>query len=38
MTVCERYTGNNTGAEPVRTGQGADSQYCRYETSDITQR
>jgi hypothetical protein len=38
MTVCERYTGNNTGAEPVRTGQGSDSMYCRYETSDITQR
>ena len=38
MTICERYTGNSTGAEPVRTGQGADSQYCRYETSDIIQR
>src|SRR5262245_62100156 len=23
MTVCERYTGNSTGAEPVRTGQGS---------------
>lgn len=38
MTICERYTGNSTGAEPVRTGTGADSQYCRYESSDITQR
>jgi hypothetical protein len=38
MTICERYTGNSTGAEPVRTGTGPDSQYCRYETSDITQR
>jgi hypothetical protein len=38
VTVCERYTGNNTGAEPVRTGTGPDSQYCRYQTSDITQR
>ena len=38
MTICERYTGNSTGAEPVRTGQGPDSQYCRYETSDIIQR
>jgi hypothetical protein len=38
ITICERYTGNNNGAEPVRTGTGADSQYCRYEASDITQR
>jgi hypothetical protein len=38
MTICERYTGNSTGAEPIRTGTGPDSQYCRYETSDITQR
>jgi hypothetical protein len=38
VTVCERYTGNSTGAEPVRTGTGPDSQYCRYQTSDITQR
>jgi pectate lyase len=38
MTICERYTGNNTGAEPIRTGEGADSQYCRYESSDIIQR
>ncbi len=38
VTVCERYTGNSTGAEPVKTGSGPDSQYCRYETSDIIQR
>jgi hypothetical protein len=38
MRVCERYTGNNTGAEPVRTGEGPDSMYCRYDSSDITQR
>jgi len=38
ITICERYTGNNNGGEPVRTGSGPDSQYCRYETSDITQR
>jgi hypothetical protein len=36
--ICERYTGNTTGAEPVRTGEGPDSMYCRYTTSDITQR
>ena len=38
MTICERYTGNSTGAEPVQTGEGADSQYCRYESGDIIQR
>jgi pectate lyase len=38
MTICERYTGNSTGAEPIQTGEGADSQYCRYESSDIIQR
>jgi hypothetical protein len=38
VRVCERYTGNNTGAEPVRTGEGADGTYCRYETADIIQR
>jgi len=26
--ICERYTGNNTGAEPVRTGTGIDGTYC----------
>ena len=36
--ICDRYTGNNTGAEPVKTGSGSDSQYCRYTSSDITQR
>jgi pectate lyase len=38
FTICERYTGNDSGDEPVRTGTGADSQYCRYEESDITRR
>ena len=27
-TICERYTGNDTGAEPVKTGSGIDGQYC----------
>jgi len=35
-TICERYTGNNTGAEPVKTGNGADGTYCMYSSSDIT--
>lgn len=33
---CVRYTGNNTGKEPVETGSGPDGTYCRYSTSDIT--
>jgi hypothetical protein len=27
-SLCERYTGNDTGAEPVKTGSGIDGQYC----------
>jgi pectate lyase len=38
VTICERFTGNNTGAEPVKTGSGPDAQYCRYQDSDITRR
>jgi hypothetical protein len=34
-TICERYTGNNTGAEPPATGSGADGKYCIYAASDI---
>ncbi|MFI9030827.1 pectate lyase [Streptomyces sp. NPDC053560] len=33
---CVRYTGNNTGKEPVETGSGPDGTYCRYSTSDIS--
>jgi pectate lyase len=36
IRICERYTGNSTGAEPVRTGDGADGTYCMYSASDIT--
>jgi pectate lyase len=36
IRICERYTGNNTGAEPVRTGDGPDGTYCMYSASDIT--
>jgi hypothetical protein len=38
ITICERYTGNSSGAEPTKTGSGSDSQYCRYQDSDITRR
>jgi hypothetical protein len=36
ISVCDRFTGNNTGAEPKKTGSGADGTYCRYSSSDIT--
>ncbi len=36
VSICDRYTGNSSGAEPVKTGSGSDSQYCRYSASDIT--
>lgn len=38
ITICQRYTGNNTGAEPFQTGSGADGQYCLYQDSDIENR
>jgi hypothetical protein len=36
IRICERYTGNSSGAEPVRTGDGPDGTYCMYNASDIT--
>ena len=36
LTVCQRYTGNNTGAEPPKNGSGADGTVCMYSTSDIS--
>jgi pectate lyase len=33
--ICERYDGNNTGAEPSSVGVGADGTFCIYQTSDI---
>jgi len=36
MTICQRYTGNNTGAEPPQIGSGADGTNCIYSGSDIT--
>jgi hypothetical protein len=33
--ICERYEGNDTGAEPESTGEGPDGAYCQYESSDI---
>jgi hypothetical protein len=36
LTICQRYTGNNTGAEPPKNGSGADGTVCMYAASDIT--
>jgi len=33
---CQKYIGNNTGAEPTTKGSGPDGTYCKYATSDIT--
>jgi pectate lyase len=34
-TICQRYTGNDTGAEPTATGTGPDGKVCIYKASDI---
>ena len=36
VTICQRYTGNNTGAEPTSAGSGADGTVCKYAAADIT--
>ena len=33
--ICDKYTGNNTGAEPPKIGSGADGVNCFYSASDI---
>ena len=35
MKICDRFTGNNSGAEPTKTGTGADGKNCLYMDSDI---
>jgi hypothetical protein len=35
ISICDRYTANNTGAEPVKTGSGNDGTYCIYAASEI---
>jgi len=35
ITICQRYTGNDTGAEPKATGSGADGKVCIYQPTDI---
>ena len=36
MKICERYDGNNTGAEPTSVGVGADGTFCIYAAADIS--
>jgi hypothetical protein len=38
IVPCQKYIGNNTGAEPVTNGSGPDGTYCNYKSSDITYR
>jgi hypothetical protein len=33
---CQKYIGNNTGAEPTTNGTDADGTYCNYSTADLT--
>lgn len=36
MKICERYDGNNAGAEPSSIDTGADCTFCIYTAADIT--
>ncbi|MGW2529051.1 pectate lyase [Streptomyces sp. NPDC001595] len=36
ITVCERFQGNSSGAEPTSLGSGPDGTYCRYSASDVS--
>jgi hypothetical protein len=35
IVICQRYTGNDTGAEPPTTSSGPDGKVCIYQASDI---
>jgi hypothetical protein len=35
ITICQRYVGNSSGAEPYVVGTGPDAEHCLYEPSDI---
>jgi hypothetical protein len=35
IVICQKYIGNNTGAEPPKNGSGPDGTYCKYSSSDI---
>ncbi|MFJ3667578.1 pectate lyase [Streptomyces sp. NPDC090106] len=36
ITVCERFKGNSSGAEPTELGSGPDGTNCLYSESDVT--
>jgi len=36
ISICDRFTGNNTGKEPPKTGSGADGKNCLFSAADIT--
>ncbi|GLY05673.1 pectate lyase [Actinoplanes sp. NBRC 101535] len=36
ISICDRFTGNNTGKEPTKTGSGADGTFCKFSSSNIT--
>ncbi|GAA2897520.1 hypothetical protein Acy02nite_65030 [Actinoplanes cyaneus] len=36
LKICDKFKGNNTGAEPTELGSGADGVNCIYSDSDIT--
>jgi len=38
IAICQRWVGNDSGAEPSLAGSGSDAQFCRYISSDITRR
>jgi hypothetical protein len=35
IVICNKFIGNNTGAEPMPNGSGADGTHCKYSASDI---
>jgi hypothetical protein len=38
VVVCQKFIGNNTGAEPPKNGTGPDTTNCLYSTTSITYR
>lgn len=36
ISTCDRFTGNNTGDEPTKTGSGPDGTYCKFTAADIS--
>jgi pectate lyase len=35
ITICGRWEGNDTGAEPSFVDDGADGEHCLYDSDDI---